>query len=250
MQQLIQFVQFRVLFPIVITVEKLLTRLSPVGNPVIFANDTFPWTKTLEANWGDIQTEIASLLPFHAGLPNLQDIQQEQAYITTDDKWKTFFLLGFGHECRLNMEKCPKTTALIKQIPDIQTALFSILSPGKHIPRHRGVYKGLIRSHLALIVPGKPGDCRMQVGDEWVHWEEGKMVVFDNTRFHEVWNDTDQIRVVLLIDVIRPFRGWFDRINRGIIHLIARSPYVAAAFKKHRQWEREFDRRYQESHAS
>ncbi len=244
MKRVTQFIQTKILFPILLAIEILFGRFSKVGNPPVFDNQTFPWTRLLEANWKDIRSELEPLLKFHEGLPNLQDIQQEQNYITTDDRWKTFFLMGFGYECRLNMEKCPKTVALIQQIPGIQTALFSILSPKKHIPRHRGVYKGLIRSHLGLIIPGQTGDCRMQVDDQWIKWKEGEMVVFDNTCFHEVWNDTDQIRVILMIDIIRPFPAPFSWINKGIVKLISWSPYVANALKKHQKWEMEFDRIY------
>lgn len=244
MKKITQFIQTKLLFPVLIAVEKLIGRLSKVGNPPVFDNKTFPWTQLLEENWEDVRAELEPLLRFHEGLPNLQDIQQEQNYITTDDKWKTFFLMGFGYECSLNMQKCPKTVALLRQIPGIQTALFSILSPKKHIPRHRGVYKGLIRSHLGLIIPGKKGDCRMQVDDQWIKWEEGKMVVFDNTYFHEVWNDTDQVRVILMIDIIRPFPVPVSWINQGIIKLISWSPFVGNALRKHKKWEEEFDKIY------
>lgn len=241
---MVQFIQKNILFPILIGIEKIIGWVSKVGNPAVFDNDTFPWTRMLEENWETIRSEVEPLLRFHAGLPNLQDIQEEQGYITSDDKWKTFFLLGYNIEAELNMEKCPQTTALIKQIPGIQTALFSLLSPKKHIPRHRGIYKGLIRSHLGLIIPGKKGDSRMQVDDQWVEWEEGKMVVFDNTYFHEVWNDTDEVRVILMIDFIRPFPAPFSWFNNGIIKLISWSPYVINAMKKHRKWEEKFDKMY------
>ena len=104
MKKVIPFIQTKVLFPIVIMVEKLIGSLSKVGNPPVFDNKTFPWTQLLEDNWEDIRAELVPLLRFHEGLPNLQDIQQEQNYITTDDKWKTFFLLGFGYECGLNIK--------------------------------------------------------------------------------------------------------------------------------------------------
>jgi len=239
-----QFIQTKILFPILIAIEKLIGWVSKVGNPPVFDNNTFPWTQMLEENWESIRSEVEPLLQFHEGLPNLQDIQEEQSYITSDDKWKTFFLLGYGIEAELNMEKCPQTAALIKKIPGIQTALFSLLSPKKHIPRHRGIYKGLIRSHLGLVIPGQKGDSRMNIDKEWVKWEEGKMVVFDNTYYHEVWNDTDEVRVILMIDFIRPFPAPISWINQGIIKLISWSPYVINAMKKHRKWEEKFDQLY------
>ena len=123
------------------------------------------------------------------------------------------------------------------QIPDIETAFFSVLAPNKHIPRHRGEYKGLIRCHLGLIVPGEPGDCRMNVHDQTVHWEEGKFLIFDNAYHHEVWNDTDQTRVILLIDVVRPMRFPYSWINRMVIRMIGWSPYIREARRNHRKWD-------------
>ena len=54
----------------------------------------------------------------------------------------------------------------------------------------------------------------MRVGDKMIYWEEGKCVIFDDTHKHEVWNDTDGIRVVLLFDVFRPLPGWLTLVNK------------------------------------
>jgi aspartyl/asparaginyl beta-hydroxylase (cupin superfamily) len=47
-----------------------------------------------------------------------------------------------------------------------KTAFFSILLPHKHIPEHRGLYKGLLRYHLALKVPKPDRGCGIQVGND------------------------------------------------------------------------------------
>ena len=99
---------------------------------------------------------------------------------------------------------CPRTAALMREIPGMTTAMFSILSPRKHILDHRGPYKGVLRYHLGLIVPRDAEACRIRVGEDIRHWEEGKSMIFDDTFNHEVWNDTDETRVVLFVDVLRP----------------------------------------------
>ena len=73
-------------------------------------------------------------------------------------------------------------------------------------------------------------------------WEEGKAFVFDDTHRHEVWNDSDGIRVVLLIDTIRPFRKPFEKINRRIIDLITGSSHVKDALDRHKEWELKFNK--------
>ena len=52
----------------------------------------------------------------------------------------------------------------------MRSAWFSILAPNYKIKAHRGITKGVLRSHLGLIVPKKWRHCRMAVADETVHW--------------------------------------------------------------------------------
>ena len=102
----------------------------------------------------------------------------------------------------------------MREIPGMKTAMFSILSPRKHILDHRGPYKGVLRYHLGLIVPEDAESCRIRVGEDFRHWEEGKSMIFDDTFNHEVWNDTDETRVVLFVDVLRPLPEPEATINR------------------------------------
>jgi ornithine lipid ester-linked acyl 2-hydroxylase len=68
-----------------------------------------------------------------------------------------------------NCASCPHTAALLETIPGVVTAFFSILSPHKHIPPHRGPYRGVVRCHLGLMVPGPPDACGISVGGEVRH---------------------------------------------------------------------------------
>jgi aspartyl/asparaginyl beta-hydroxylase (cupin superfamily) len=124
---------------------------------------------------------------------------------------------------------------VIEQIPGLNSAFFSILAPGTHIPDHRGVTKGLITCHLGLIVP-RDGDVRMRVDDRVVRWAEGETLVFDDTYRHEVWNDTAGTRVVLLIQFERPLRNpgkWFADLFLGAVK---RSAFVQEARANVAKW--------------
>ena len=239
--------KFKIIRPLFLIIGTLLGKWSIVGDKPIYQKDEFEWTGILEKRWLDIREELDQLLRIHNQLPNLQDIQKEQQVINTDNKWKTFFLYGFGNRADLNCELCPVTASVVENIPGMVTAFFSFLSPRKRIPPHRGIYKGLIRSHLGLIIPGRTGECRMRIANEVVNWEEGKIVVFDDTYEHEVWNDTDQIRVVLLIDTIRPFRFPLSQINQLFIKIIANSSFVKRALQNNQKWE---ERQYRRSYKS
>ena len=139
----------RILAPI----ERWIGRRSLVGDATFFPLERFPWIADLEANWSLIREELERVLEDREALPNFQDISRDQVEITDDDRWKTFFLYGYGFKAALNTEMCPATTALMERIPGMTTAMFSILSPRKHILDHRGPYKGVLRYHLGLIVP-------------------------------------------------------------------------------------------------
>jgi ornithine lipid ester-linked acyl 2-hydroxylase len=226
----------RVLAPI----ERFIGRRSLVGDATFFPLERFPWVKDVEEQWPVIREELERVLDDHAALPNFQDISKDQIEITDDDRWKTFFLYGFGFKAKLGVEMCPRTAALMEQIPGMKTAMFSILSPRKHILDHRGPYKGVLRYHLGLIVPRDKEACRIRVGEDVRHWEEGKSMIFDDTFNHEVWNETDETRVVLFVDVLRPLPVPESAINRLIVKAIGFSPFVLDAKRNQEAWERRY----------
>jgi beta-hydroxylase len=236
----------RVLAPI----ERFIGRRSVVGDATFFPLERFPWVEHIEQNWQTIREEAERLLEDRDDLANFQDISKDQIEITDDDRWKTFFLYGYGFEAKLGVEMCPRTAALMREIPGMTTAMFSILSPRKHILDHRGPYKGVLRYHLGLIVPQKAEDCRIRVGDDFRHWEEGKSMIFDDTFNHEVWNDTDDTRVVLFVDVLRPLPSPWSQINSLIVKAIGYSPFVLDAKRNQEAWEKRYLQRRAERQAS
>ena len=119
--------------------------------------------------------------------------------------------------------------------------MFSILSPRYHIPRHRGVSKTMLRVHLGLHVPSEPEKCRMQVGDATFHWKPGRCVVFDDFYRHEVWNDTDEERVVLIFDFVRPMRPLGRLINAGLVWGIKRTAYFKDGERNLKTWDERLD---------
>ena len=201
----------------------------------------FAWTRRLEDHWRTIRAELDDILKHRDQLPNFQDISKDQRHLTDDDDWKTFFLYGFGHKAEANCTRCPKTTRLVESVPGMKTAFFSILAPGKHIPEHRGPYKGVLRYHLGLKVPQQKEQCRIRVADEVRHWEEGEGLIFDDTYRHEVWNDTDEERAILFMDVERPLIFPMSAINKAVIALVGLSSFVQDAKKNQEKWAERFE---------
>jgi len=107
-----------------------------------------------------------------------------------------------------NCEQCPKTSALLKYIPGIRTALFSRMGCNTRLSCHRGwadLANHVLRCHLTLRVPDEPDSCGLWVEGEIVHHVVGKLIVFDDSHNHKAFNaSTTQDRIVLIFDMARP----------------------------------------------
>jgi ornithine lipid ester-linked acyl 2-hydroxylase len=200
---------------------------------------SFPWVATVEADWKVVRKELESLLMHREEIPNFQDISDAQKILTEGDQWKTFWFYAYGEKAEENCARCPETVRVLQKIPGMKSAMFSILSPKKHVPEHRGLWKGVLRYHLGLIVPGPKGSSRIRVGKDVRSWEEGKSMIFDDSHPHEVWNGSDLHRVVLFVDVVRPTVFPISLLNQAIISIIARSPSVAKPMEKVRKYGRD-----------
>lgn len=141
---------------------------------------------------------------------------------TSEDQGKCWRLLRLKQSGQLQevADKFPETTALIKH-PSIHNAFFSILDANVNIEPHIGYYKGYLRYHLGVIIPEEDGKRPyIEVGKMRYYWKEGEGVLFDDMFYHHVKNPTNKMRVVLYIDLIRPFYEPINTINRFMIRLI------------------------------
>lgn len=178
----------------------------------------FAWIPGLEARTDAIRKELEAVLVDPDRLPPLKQISPDHNRIAKK-QWKAFFLYGYGHRAELGCRLCPETARAVEQIPNLESAFFSILLPGMHIRKHRGPTKSLLVCHLGVKIPANREKCVIRVDDEIRPWEQGKVLVLDDTHEHEVWNDTDEIRVVLLIHVRRPMRFPGSLVEIGRAHV-------------------------------
>jgi len=218
-------------------VANLMTRQSLVADCPVHDSRDFPFVAEIEADWQKIQAELEGLLKNRAHLPAFHEISPEQQYISRGDKWKVFILYGFGVPSERNCARCPETARLLRRVPRLQSAWFSILAPHYHIPKHRGVTKSLLRAHLGLVIPDQRDKCVMRVADRLVGWEPGKCLLFDDFYHHEVWNDTDQERVVLIFDFERPMRFPGRMVNAVLLWGIKRSAFFKDAQRNLKTWD-------------
>lgn len=208
--------------------DRLIARSSLVSNDPVLDMRDFAWTATLRDHWQAIRDEAMAVALRGDASPSLATISPDHRAIAEVNKWRSFFLWGYGYPIGENLARCPRTRRVVEAIPGLNSAFFSILAPGTHIPDHRGVTKGLITCHLGLLVP-RDGDVRMRVDDRVVRWAEGETLVFDDTYSHEVWNDTDGTRVVLLIQFERPLKQPGKWIADTFLKVVKRSAFVQEA---------------------
>ncbi|AYV78323.1 MAG: mg19 protein [Edafosvirus sp.] len=187
-------------------------------DPSVFDPKDFKWTQNFRDNWKNILNEYQKYVnKFY--LPPHSNINKIVSSCDTDNKWKTIYLRAFGRDTEL-IKYFPKTQKLIDSC-DCTLAFFSVLEPGAKLQPHKGIYKGVIRYHLGLIIPDKWNDCFINVDNHKLHWKTGEDIMFDDLFTHYVENNTDQRRVILFLDIKRNFRNpILNFINTVMLYFI------------------------------
>lgn len=210
---------------LLLTVSNIQTKQSLVPTTPFVSMDHFDFLPQFEEHWQAIEKEAQAVLKFRDDIPGFEDISPDQYRIAKKNQWKTFVLYGFGTRLEKNTALTPVSAKLLESIPNLQTAWFSILAPGYHIPAHKGVTRGILRAHLGLIIPKDFEKCRIRVDSDIKPWQAGKVFVLDDTYEHEVWNDTDEERVILLFDFDRPMKFWGRFLNGLMMKLMKMTAY-------------------------
>ncbi|MEQ8310826.1 MAG: aspartyl/asparaginyl beta-hydroxylase domain-containing protein [Sphingopyxis sp.] len=177
-----------------------------------FDTGAFDWVPAIEAATGVIQQEIGALLAVGAeGFRPYMQAHAEQARadvnpLLDNADWSALFLCENGEVFDDAVARFPRTWEAIQAAPlpriaSSPTVMFSLLRAGARIAPHTGTHNARLICHLPLIVPA---NCGFRVGNEVREWDEGKLLIFDDTIEHEAWNGSDEDRVVLIFDIWRP----------------------------------------------
>jgi aspartate beta-hydroxylase len=177
--------------------------------PVLDAGVYFPGAAKFAAAWPTIRAEALAIAAERIQtIPRFHEIMPAQAPISANDgkDWRLFILKVYGAEVERNMAACPTLADVVRSSPDVLSANLSFLAPRKHIPRHRGPFRGVLRFQLGLSVPvdtdGRPAAV-LSLNDDEHRIGDGEHLLWDDTYPHEVWNNSDEMRVALLLDVRR-----------------------------------------------
>lgn len=185
-----------------------------------FEREAFGWMAGIEAATDAIREELLGLLrskkdgfePYMQYAPGAP--LNQWAELNNSPRWSALYLWRDGRRVAEHAALCPRTMAALEDVPLAAIdgaepcALFSALEPRTTIPAHTGITNARAVVHLPLIVP--PG-CRFRVGGETRVWKEGEAWAFDDTIEHEAWNDSDQLRVILIFNVWNPFLDAAER---------------------------------------
>jgi aspartate beta-hydroxylase len=200
--------------------------------PVLDAEIYFPMALRFEERFGDIRREVLTLPGGVAGMPLIHEVLREQTDLFETDSipWRFVPLHAFGRPHPANQALCPVTSGLLRDVPGLLNATFSVLEAGKHLTAHKGPYAGMMRYHLGLVVPppapGRPPSA-LRVEGRFLEWREGKGFLFDDSFEHEAWNNADEPRIVLIVDFSNPtMPAWLRLIDRVLRVLIRNLPFA------------------------
>ena len=130
---------------------------------------TFPGLAELEAAHADVKAECLELLGIKE---QLTDMRELGAGYTAGGihkaQWKAFMFASGSRFIDENCARAPKTTAILKRIPNMDTAFFSVLDADQYITPHWGYYKGYLRYHLGVVIPENNANerCWLRVHDD------------------------------------------------------------------------------------
>jgi aspartyl/asparaginyl beta-hydroxylase (cupin superfamily) len=197
----------------------------------------YPALRVLEDNYHIVREECLALLERRHDIPNVDALSATytSAGIHTV-AWKSFMFKS-GRFIDENCALAPKTAALLRRIPNVYTAFFSILDPHQHIKPHWGYWKGFVRYHLGVVIPENNRDqlCWLRINaqpeaqdrsrreeiknGEKYYWKNGAGVMFDDTFLHDAANESGEVRVVLFLDVARKMPWHLSLANRLFLNI-------------------------------
>ncbi|MBW8368535.1 MAG: aspartyl/asparaginyl beta-hydroxylase domain-containing protein [Arenimonas sp.] len=193
-----------------------------VGLPSIafFDRADFAWAPAAEACTDKVRAELQDVLQQDAEgfIPYVQTrpgepVGQFQPLDFNPD-WSAYFLWRHGKRVESHIARCPETMAMLDAVPQVAVqhrapaAFFSALKPHTRIPAHNGATNCRLTVHLPLIIPP---NCGLRVGNHVRPWTPGELLIFDDTVEHAAWNDSDQLRVVLIFDIWHPLLSADER---------------------------------------
>lgn len=209
----------------------------------------YPGLRELETGYPDVRRECLELLAIK---DRLTDIEALGGAYTAGGihsiAWKTFVLKAGGFVAD-NCRRAPRTAELLRGIDGLFTAFFSVLEPHQYIKPHWGYWKGFVRYHLGVVIPDDNADskCWLRINTdlqdnnkrdkslvergEKYFWRNGEGIMFDDTFLHDAANESNEVRVVLWLDIKRKMPLPLAALNSAFVGLAQWEPSIARVRK-------------------
>ena len=190
------------------------------------APSAFHNLKLLEDNWHIIAEEAIALQK--AGYFEQTASKSNKSFYDVGFRtfykygWSKFYCTWYGTELNSALVHCPKTLTLLRQIPSINGAMFTILSPNSQLTRHLDPIACSFRYHLGLSTPNS-SQCFINVDGQAQSWRDGEAFIFDETFLHYVENNTSETRLILMCDLERPMSAFgrlFNWLYKKLVRLM------------------------------
>ena len=149
----------------------------------------------------------------------LNKLNNNTSKIMSDSKpnWKVICLI-LNKEILDLAKYCPNTlNILLSSSTRILNAGFSLLEPGSEAGSHKDKNNKIHRLHIPLIIPSNNNVLTntnikynkedklavLKVENDYRAWHKDEYFIFDDTCEHNAWNNSDEIRIILLVDILK-----------------------------------------------
>lgn len=167
--------------------------------PYFWDKSVFKGCYDFESQLHEIRSECLLLLENRKASPYFK-----KAMVSGGKGYNTLSLKWWDINFYSNRKHCPVLNDLINKYPEISTLSINILEGNSAIHPHMGDTNTVFRAHFGLDIPSSLPECGIRVGDEKRSWLAGDWLVFTDAFEHETWNHSNQDRIILLIDMVRP----------------------------------------------
>lgn len=197
----------------------------------------FPASKNFEDHFTEIKEEVSRMLEKTRGGKDLvltkDTYSGENAYIGKDVKVENGVTTGWrvlnikaGNHYSPYAKHFPTLRRILRKTDGVVACVVSVLEPGVTIPIHVGYYKGIMRYMIPTHVPKERDKVFLCVNGIKYHWTEGQGVLWDDNFPHKVYNYSDETRVVVYMDILRPLPGLLNHFNKAMVSLASNSSIV------------------------
>ena len=175
----------------------------------------------IQARWETLRAEAELLVSSHHWSGEAALWTRGEKELEDSGRWQQLVLAGFGSPAPPGWlcEEAPVLCSLASQLykagscPAGQLKL-SVMAGATWVRPHCGLANTKLRAHLPLTVPSDPPP-RLRVAEHLLTWQEGEMIVFDDSFEHEVIHESNSTRIVLILDINHPDlseekRAWYE----------------------------------------